>query len=326
MEQIKVNSTPAVINFNFEAVRDQLSTELQKYDTVVTEDTVKDAKKLAAELNKRKKEIADYRKKTIKEVSEPITVIEGQFKQLEGMCKDGYDKLTDQVKKFESERLQLVESLLWQALTDAYSEQNVDLEYQRANVDGLVLLTHITKTDKLTAGALSKINERVAADRSLQEQTKTRLLMLENTSYKANLASPLTRAHVESFLFDDDENYNAKLNAIIQSELEREQATREKARAEAVEQMRFQQPQAEPIEPETAAVNHAPTEDQTVSVQHTNPQPGMDQVEITAIFKLDAPAETSNQTIENTMRKMLDKAGFTSLDSISIRRKLQEVA
>ena len=45
MNELIVKSTPAILNANFDELRESLSKELENYDFVVTADTVGDAKK-----------------------------------------------------------------------------------------------------------------------------------------------------------------------------------------------------------------------------------------------------------------------------------------
>lgn len=227
---ISVSTTPAAIAFNYEETRAWLENELERYDVVVTADTLAGSKKLATELNKLATEIGKRRREAVAEVSGPIRLFEEQAKTLEKMCKDGRQRLLDQIKAFDDKVKEKAKAALEKALVGAWEAQEVDEEFRRASIDDLVKLTALTKTGRLAASAIHEISIRVAADKQLQQQTQIRLHLLENDSYRAGLAAPLTRAHVETFLFAPDEEYKQRLQAMIASELERQKVAEERSR------------------------------------------------------------------------------------------------
>jgi hypothetical protein len=235
---ISVSATPAAIAFNFEETRAWLESELEQYDVVVTADTLADCKKLATELNKLAAEISKRRREAVAEVSGPIKDFEGKAKSLEQMCKDGRQRLLDQVQVFEDETKAKAKAALEAARAGMWAEQEVAEEFRRAQIDDLVKLSTLTKTGKLSATAKQELLIRVNADLKLQQQTQIRLHLLENDSYRAGLAAPLTRAHVETFLFASDEEYGQRLQTMIASELERQKVAEERSRKRFEEEQR----------------------------------------------------------------------------------------
>lgn len=235
---ISVSATPAAIAFNFEETRAWLESELEQYDVVVTADTLADCKKLATELNKLAAEISKRRREAVAEVSAPIKDFEGKAKSLEQMCKDGRQRLLDQVQVFEDETKAKAKAALEAARAGMWAEQEVAEEFRRAQIDDLVKLSTLTKTGKLSATAKQELLIRVNADLKLQQQTQIRLHLLENDSYRAGLAAPLTRAHVETFLFASDEEYGQRLQTMIASELERQKVAEERSRKRFEEEQR----------------------------------------------------------------------------------------
>lgn len=227
---VVISSTPAAIAFNFEETRDWLENELKQYDVVVTADTLAGSKKLATELNKLAAEISKRRRDAVAEVSAPIKLFEDQAKSLEQMCKDGRQKLLDQVKTFEDETRKKAEELLIAHRLDQWDRHQIEPEFRKAEYADLVKLTALTKTGKLAASVISEMQIRIMADKSQQERVKMRLVQLENHSYRAGLSAPLTRAHVETFLLMPDEEYQARLDDMLRSELEREKVAQERMR------------------------------------------------------------------------------------------------
>lgn len=267
---VVVDTKPAVLKFNYEEMRARLESELERYDVVVTSDTVVGAKKLATELNKNASELSKRRREAIESVSAPIKLFDEQVKSLEKICKDGRQRLLDQVKTFEDQTRALALETVTQKVRELWESYGVDHEYRQARIDDLINLSTLTAKGSITAKVLNELTNRVLLDKSRQDQTEKRLLVLENESYKHGLSAPLTRAHVETFLFDDDASYQEKLASIMASELERERIAqdrmkakmeREQAQREADEAARVAsaakpepEPEPEPVREEKQAV------------------------------------------------------------------------
>lgn len=353
-ELIKIESAPAKLGANFAEVKARLQAELAKFDVLITAETLADGKKLATELNQTAKAIDDRRKAEVAAVSEPIKAFDNQMKELVTLCQNGRQKLLDQIKTFEDETREKARELLEEELLVQWEVAGVNPDFRKANIDGLVMLTAITKTGSLAAKSVSAIKERVTADKSLQDRTDRRLLELENASYKAGLSAPLTRDHVAGFLMADDATYSAELERIIAAEivreeeaqrrmrekLEREQREREEEERherearEAAEQARIKQEQAiaaEP-EPEPQEQDAAPWEapettaaPEWIGVDMAAPEPeklapGKIRISVRATFEPEVPASASDEQITAALRATMERAGITTLVSIEIYR------
>lgn len=108
MLDIKVlSSQKPSIEFNFEDVSKYLDSQLQKYkDVVVTEESLKDGKKLVADLRKGSKALDDFRKKVKKELSEPIKQFENECKTLQVQFTETIEPIVDQLDHYEKERIE----------------------------------------------------------------------------------------------------------------------------------------------------------------------------------------------------------------------------
>ncbi len=236
-ELMCVQSTPAVISVNFVEIKEALTKALEKYDVVVTADTLADAKKLRTELNKNATEFDKRRKAAVEQVSGPIKEFEAQMKELVAMCKGGVEKLGSQISVVEIETLNNIRNLLGEALGREWDALNVSAEYRKSNITDLVLLGSITSTGKLTGKVVNDIKSRALDDKGAENTIKLRLSELENRSYRAGLKAPLTRAHVEVFLFAPEADYSQRLEAMLQSEVQRQ----EQAETQLREQMAREQ-------------------------------------------------------------------------------------
>ena len=279
MDTLTIKSVPAVISTDYEPFRAYLASEIEKYDIVVTSDTVKEAKALATKLNKVKGEIAAKRKAVVAEVSEPVKLFETQVKALEAMCEDGRQKILSQVAAFEAETLKKAEVALSQFLAERYELHGIKEEFRSARVDDLVKLGALTGTGNLAKAAKESVAARVSECLNKQQRTALRLSKLENQSHFSGLHSPLTREHVAGILFCVDEGeYQANLEALINRELERQKETLAKA-----EQIRLQEEKAanpEPLPEPPATTTHEPYEfgtakpvDEILALPAINPTP-----------------------------------------------------
>ena len=101
-------SLPKKIDFNYEAIKAELSEKLERYNSlVVTEDSISGAKKDKAALNKLKTALEDRRKEVKKDCLRPYEEFEQKIKELVGMIDapvlaiDGQIKAFDEIKKAE---------------------------------------------------------------------------------------------------------------------------------------------------------------------------------------------------------------------------------
>lgn len=354
---ISIEQRPAVLDVNFEALKSHLSERLKKYEIVVTEDTVSGARALATELNKTAQEIDRRRKAEVAAVSEPIKQFDARMKELVTMCKDGRQKIQDQIQKFEEETRKRCEELLRETRDTMWADEGVEDEFKRAEYDDLVKVGNVTGKGKLTRKTAGALLNRVKDDRALQDRTKMRLMALENASYRAGLSAPLTRDHVAHFLFAPDETYEAELKRILDAEVERqreaeramrakmereERERREREEAQAREDERRQQaatapaggaeasaptPSAEQPAPAPQAASESgekpevpPTSTQSPPTSTQEPPPGKVAWTIYARFEIAVSPRVEREAIEEKLKKMLADAGITSLKHLQANR------
>lgn len=104
--QLKVlENKPAQINFNYDEISKHLDGVLKKYTGItITEDTVKDGKKIIAELRKGQKSLDEFRKKTKKELTKSVTDFENQCEELGKKFDEVIDPIVKQAEEFEEKR------------------------------------------------------------------------------------------------------------------------------------------------------------------------------------------------------------------------------
>lgn len=316
---IRIDTQPAVLTLNFQQLEAAIRDRLAQYETVVTEDGVKDAKATATEINKLKGELASRRKAAADEAKAPIAAFEDQIKTLESQCEDARQGILSQVKKYEDrvrvqarELLQSVREYLWHNL-------EVEKRHQRADIDDLVKLSAVTAKNNLSKAARETLETRVREDKARQDKVRMRLLELENASYRAGLGAPLTEDHVHRVLEADDETYAAELQRILDAELRREQMARER------EQNRRAREEQVAANPTPEPKNSEPPPDPDTKSPEPSPEPrpaaaGKQAVTVNATFEVEVDESVSDGQLEAALRKKMDAAGITSLTGIKIHR------
>ena len=100
--EVKVTQAPAKIEFNYKEMKQALAEKMEVYNaTVVTEDTVRDAKKDLASLRKVKKALNDRRIEIKKEYDKPYDEFKKKVDELTGLIDEPIEKIDEQVKEFE---------------------------------------------------------------------------------------------------------------------------------------------------------------------------------------------------------------------------------
>lgn len=232
VQPVLLESQPAVIKFNFDELNANVDKLLADYDNVVTADTVKSSKKQMAELNKFKKSISDAMKEAKAIVTAPVTEADAQVKAIIARFDEARTKIDEQVKAYEDEDKKAVLAKLEEERAMLWESEGVREEFRKCDVSGMVTLGGLTGKGALTSAKFREVQAAVANDKAWQSQTDLRLSQLENECYKNGLTVPLTRGHVESFLFASEDEYTQRLNALITQELERAKQIEERAKAQ----------------------------------------------------------------------------------------------
>jgi len=131
-------------------------------------------------------------------------------------------RLLDQFAEKRTEKLHLIRDKLTQCLLSSWDDNSVKPEFRNGDIMPLVKLSGtLTDTGNLTAKAV-KFCEDIAKE-NLQHQQKIegRHLILENKCLRADINPPLTQVHFGSVFYAEDDVFNAKLNELIESEVQR---------------------------------------------------------------------------------------------------------
>lgn len=324
--QITSTTLPQIIS-NYDEMKSYLVENLKQYEIEVTQANLPQAKKMATELNSLAKQIDEKRKDILKSVEQPIDVFKEQIKELVGLCKNGREKILEQVKVFEDKTRAKCLELCKSSLQELYAKFEIQDEFKTISIDDLAIISNLTDTEKLTKATQDTIANRVQVVFNLQSAVRIRLAELENACFKAGLKTPLERRQVENFLKLDEVTYNNELNKILGNELKRQQEM--EARAEAEMQKKLEQEKlriqaeerakaealarAEFVEKQRAEAIEKINKEQeqpTAKVQRFASVNGLVRVEIT--FLADIPENTFNQLVSQNAWNNTIKKQFSS--------------
>jgi hypothetical protein len=332
--ELQVNSVPATIDTNYEAVKEQLTKDIGKYDIVVTADTVKDAKKLAAQLNKVKAEISKRRKEEVAKATGPVKIFEDNVKSLEAMCEEGRQKIVAQVLVFEEKVLDRISVDLQELMDSMYKEREILPKHQSISWGDLVKLTAVT-----AAGKLSKATKEAMEDRVEQCFKNQRLAQLEAEAEAAR-AEAAAQERAREIIAEKETADRAEEERLSALQVEKEQAAESKRlkeeslrlarEAQALRGLDCDPPEDAAEEKGLLTPREFREQQGEPPVQAEAPPPAMTPIaesqlkpagdrlmQIDVTLFVNAPPQATTQRVEEAMRKKLIAAGIEkSIQSI----------
>lgn len=319
---IVIKASTIKIDANFKEAEDHLKKELEKYDVVVTSETMKGCKELSTDLNKMAGDIDKLRKEKLSVMTAPIKDFDAKMKSLATLCKDGREKLLKQIKVFEDETRIEIDKKLTELLAELYVLNEVKDEYKTATIGDLVILTNMTAAGNLSGKAKATVKERVLADKQRQADKETRLLKLENESYKAGLKVPLTETHVAHFINIGEEEYQIQLRRLLAAEVQRQEEAEALTRKQLIKEAAVVvEEHAKELTEETPV--HAKTAEPIVEkpaekIEKPVAEKGNTFHVIQARFDVSVPSHIPVDRVVAKLKKVMEDAGITTLKEIKV--------
>lgn len=284
---------------NMDEVRESIAKEIAKYDVIIEEDKLPDAKHLMALFNKDKKAFSDKCKEFLDVISAPIAEFKKSQKEIEALYDDGREKIANQVKKFEATKLLEIEEAILNYL-------NVECSLKQINPDSVSI------KDLVMISAVSGM--------SLTKKTKdavlSRIQLVENEILKARLEAEekakRDREIAEAARIEAEERMKQReINQAVEFERQKQEALRE---AESVKQRTIEQAKQREIEFE-AEKQRAIQEVLKPKVEDTKvAENGQKIFVLNARFEVPAPW---NSNTENLCKKLEARlSDFKSLVSV----------
>lgn len=215
---------PAVIDFNFEELKEEISNRLAYYNTlIVTEDSIKDAKTDRANLNKLRSAIDTRRKEIKKQYLKPLDEFEGKVKELLALIDQPIGAIDGQLATFEDTRKE-------------GKRKEIEAAYATIVTDELADIIPLDRIfDQRWLNATMDMKKVEEAMKALVKRTRAELLVVE--SVEPENAAAVRLKYKETLDFDAALKYRSAL----------------KSAAEAEKQRQIQTPAEEPKQPTAVA-------------------------------------------------------------------------
>lgn len=275
----------------------------EKFDVIVTEDSLPEAKKLMANVNKEKDDFKKKYKEFKNEVLAPLVPLDITAKEIEGYFDTARAALDNQVKNFEKGKLESIKVIVEKYRDDACLDANITTE--SITITDLVILSAVNANSKgysIAKKTSDTIDQRIQAVElqiakaklEAEEKAKRDREIAENARKEAEERARVREA--ELLAKAEIEKQEALLKAEQRAEKEKENAV-EAAKNEtlsilAKEEKKEYKPQI--------------IDDKRVFT-------------VIATFEVLALKTVKDAQIEQKLRSMMDKAGITSLKKVEVR-------
>lgn len=282
------------ISSNMEELAENIKKDIQnKYDLIVTEDSLPETKKLMAEVNKDKDDFKKKYKEFKNEVLAPLTPLDAKAKEIEGYFDTARAALDNQVKNFEKGKLEAIKVIVEKYRDDACLTANITPE-------------SITITDLVILSAVNANSKGYSIAKKTSDIIDQRIQAVELQIAKAKLEA----------------EEKAKRDREIAEQARREAEERARVR-EAELLAKAERDKAEAVERAIQEVQK-PTVAENAQVQEAQKEPtftddGKRIFTVTATFEVSAPKKTPIEKIINKLQVMIEGAGITSLKKIEVR-------
>lgn len=211
---------------NMDEVRESIAKEISKYDVIIEEDKLPDAKHLMALFNKDKKAFSDKCKEFLDVISAPITEFKKSQKEIEALYDEGREKIKSQVEKFEATKLIEIENAILNYLDVECNLKQINP--QSVSIKDLVMISAVSSGSSLT----KKTKDAIAA----------RIQLVENEILKARLEAEekakRDREIAEAARIETEERMKQReINQAIEFERQKQEALQkaEKEKVDAIE-------------------------------------------------------------------------------------------
>lgn len=174
MEELKITQQAGVITANLDAIEAEITEQMKAYENyVVSEDSVKNDKKILADLRKLLKDLNDARIATKKKWLEPFDEFEARCKAVQAKVEEPINLINSQIKLFDEEK-----KLARQAEVQELFNANVQgyekfISFEKAVADNPKWLNLSTKDSDILFdlnGMILKVKNDIEAIKALKSE------------------------------------------------------------------------------------------------------------------------------------------------------------
>lgn len=230
---LEENKKIVVLNTEHEAILNHIKNELKadKYNSIVVMDNFSSMKESSLELGKISKAISRFRIDKKDSEMEDINLFDANFKSYCTLIDAKQSEIKKGLDVFEAETRKQILEVCTKYLVEQYKEKDLRVEFRTIDISDMTLSKYATKTMSIAKPAKDEIDKRINEKLALQNKVDLRLSNLENICLRAGI-EPLTIEHIQGFLFETDERYEIKLKVLIDAEIKRSEAVKQRVQEE----------------------------------------------------------------------------------------------
>lgn len=317
---LEENKKIVVLNTEHEAILNHIENELKanKYNSIVTMDNFSSMKESSLELGKISKAISRFRIDKKNSEMEDINLFDTNFKSYCNLIDDKQNEIRKGLEIFEAETRKQILEVCTKYLIEQYKEKDLRVEFRIIDISDMTLSKYATKTMTIAKLGKDEIDKRINEKLALQNKVDLRLSNLENICLRAGI-EPLTIEHIQGFLFEADERYEIKLKILIDAEIKRSEAVKQRVEAEtrkAIEEEKTPFDNIEEVVKEPVKETIKEVEQPIKKEAPTIAEDG--KVEKTLSIKIRVPVKATDEQIISAVIKMI-KADTLPIENIEVR-------
>lgn len=234
------------INFNYKELKENLSEKLKVYaNAVYTEDTIKEAEKDRANLNKLSKALNDKKIEIKKQVLKPLEDYENKTKELMNMIADANSNIDKQIKIFEQkqkdDKLKQIVEIFEKSVGELVDIFNFDKIY---NEQWLNKTYTMKKVEADILHSITKANQdlNIIQNLGVNTELETRLTSYYFNEANLNLSATMqekTRIEEEQKKVEELQKKQKNIQNIAKNEENTIKSTQNVAKSEEKQQIDF---------------------------------------------------------------------------------------
>lgn len=307
MRDLIISATAPIITGNFEEVKAQMLEGVKQYDVIITSETVKDGKEMAAELNKMKSLIKDVQKNNLDTLTGPIAEFKDQIKELLDIAEDARQKILQQVKVFEDQQRDLHLAAMSEYLKEQIAEQGLEEKHSaHLHCRDFVSITGLTAKGGLTKKSRDQID--LIISRALQLQAEAKLEE-ERKQREEDIRVEERALELEQERIAKEQTEKAQKNDFVQEPI-----------AEQPEHVQTS-PEPNMSQQDTFNMIQAPSEDviEPIPEMKIPDQDGKAEFIAEIHILIKAPANMPTDLMAQAVFKQLESQGVTDIQNITIK-------
>ena len=208
---------------------------------IFTDETLDEAKKEKANVNKFKVKVADFRKKIVAEYNKPIELFEKTAKETEKILKETYTNINLQVEKYENEKREEIKEMCVEYFEEKKKEENIDF-VTFENMKMSITLGMLTKGGSLTKKVIDEIDEfisKIKDDLKLISTQQNEIEILAEYKQTLNVSLAITTVAERMKRLEEEKKAKEKAEEIQQQEAKVVEKVQEVLKAPKEEEKKY---------------------------------------------------------------------------------------